>query len=185
MARIGRRWTGKVTDHYLYLNKTPEWGRGMKLSFFSIGKPHDAYIQQGVDDFTGRVNKYFTAAWHIIPLPKNAAVLKEPELKKQEAKAVLQLLDKADVLILLDERGKQFTSPELAQLLQQQANESAKRVVFLIGGAFGVDEEVKQRANITWSLSKLVFPHMLVRLILAEQVYRACTILRNEKYHHV
>ncbi len=157
----------------------------MKLQFFSIGKPHEAYIQQGVDDFTGRINKYFTAGWHIIPPPKNAAVLKDAELKKQEAKAVLQLLQKDDVLILLDERGKQFSSPELANLLQQQANESVKRIIFLIGGAFGVDEEIKQRANIMWSLSKLVFPHMLVRLILAEQVYRACTILRNEKYHHV
>ena len=156
----------------------------MRLQFFSVGKPHDAYIKQGVDDFTGRINKYFTADWNIIPPPKNAAVLKEPELKKQEAKAVLQLLQKEDVLILLDERGKQFSSPELAQMLQQQANESVKRVIFLIGGAFGVDDEIKKRANITWSLSKLVFPHMLVRLILAEQVYRACTILRNEKYHH-
>jgi len=157
----------------------------MKLQFFSIGKPHEAYIRQGVDDFTGRINKYFTADWHIIAPPKNASVLKDAELKKQEAKAVLQLLQKDDVLILLDERGKQFSSPELAQLIQQQANESVKRVVFLIGGAFGVDEEINKRANITWGLSKLVFPHMLVRLILAEQVYRACTILRNEKYHHV
>jgi 23S rRNA (pseudouridine1915-N3)-methyltransferase len=157
----------------------------MKLHFWSIGKPHEAYIKPGVEDFTGRINRYFSAEWQIIPPPKNAAVLSEAELKKQEGKAVLQLLQKEDVLVLLDERGKQFTSPEFAQLLQQQANESTKRVVFLIGGAFGVDEEIKKRANITWGLSKLVFPHMLVRLILAEQVYRACTILRNEKYHHL
>ncbi|HWB24689.1 MAG TPA: 23S rRNA (pseudouridine(1915)-N(3))-methyltransferase RlmH [Chitinophagaceae bacterium] len=157
----------------------------MKLLFISVGKPHEEYVKPGVEDFTGRVNKYFTAAWQIISPPKNAAVLKEAELKKQEAKAILQALQKDDILILLDERGRQFSSPELAKLLQQQANESAKRLVFLIGGAFGVDDDIKHRANITWSLSKLVFPHMLVRLILAEQVYRACTILRNEKYHHV
>jgi len=157
----------------------------MKLQFWSIGKPHEAYIKAGVDEFTGRANKYFGAEWLIIPPPKNAAVLKEPELKKQECKAVTALLQKDDVLVLLDERGKMFSSPEVAALLQQQANESAKRVVFLIGGAFGVDDELKKRANVIWSLSKLVFPHMLVRLILAEQVYRACTILRNEKYHHV
>ncbi len=156
----------------------------MKIQFWSVGKPHEAYIKQGTDDFTSRINKYFNAEWLIIPPPKNVAVLKEAELKKQEAKAILQQLQKDDVLILLDERGRQFTSPELAQLLQQQANESVKRVIFLIGGAFGADEEVRKRANITWSLSKLVFPHMLVRLMLAEQVYRACTILRNEKYHH-
>lgn len=157
----------------------------MKLQFWSIGKAHEPYIKPGVDDFTGRINKYFSADWNIIPPPKNAAVLKEAELKKQECKTVLASLQKDDILILLDEKGRQFFSPEVAQMLQQQANESAKRVVFLIGGAFGVDEELKKRANITWSLSKLVFPHMLVRLILAEQVYRACTILRNEKYHHM
>ncbi|MFM9634934.1 23S rRNA (pseudouridine(1915)-N(3))-methyltransferase RlmH, partial [Streptomyces galilaeus] len=88
-------------------------------------------------------------------------------------------------LLLLDERGKLLSSPELAQLLQQKANESTKRLLILIGGAFGVDETVNKRANYTISLSKLVFPHMLVRLIIAEQVYRACTILRNEKYHHI
>jgi 23S rRNA (pseudouridine1915-N3)-methyltransferase len=157
----------------------------MKLLFMSVGKPHETYIKHGVDDFTGRVAKYFPAEWQLIPAPKNAAVLREPELKKQEAKAILQALQKDDLLVLLDECGRQLTSPELAQLIQQQANESTKKLVFLIGGAFGVDDEVKQRANITWSLSKLVFPHMLVRLILAEQVYRACSILRNEKYHHV
>ena len=157
----------------------------MKLQFWSIGKPHEPYIKPGVDDFTGRINKYFSADWLIMPPPKNAGVLKEAELKKQESKTILAALQKEDVLVLLDERGKQLSSPEVAQLIQQQANESAKRIVFLIGGAFGVDEEVKKRANITWGLSKLVFPHMLVRLILAEQVYRACTILRNEKYHHV
>jgi len=156
----------------------------MKLQFWSIGKPHEAYIKTGVDDFTARVNKYFPADWLIIPPPKNAAVLKDVELKKQEGKAVLASLQKEDVLILLDENGKQFSSPEVAGLLQQQANASTKRVVFLIGGAFGVDEEIKKRANIIWSLSKLVFPHMLIRLVVAEQIYRACTILRNEKYHH-
>jgi len=87
-------------------------------------------------------------------------------------------------LVLLDERGQTFTSPKLASFIQQRANESTRKIVFLIGGAFGVDETVFTRANFFWSLSPLVFPHMLVRLILAEQVYRACTILRNEKYHH-
>jgi 23S rRNA (pseudouridine1915-N3)-methyltransferase len=106
-------------------------------------------------------------------------------LKKAEAALVLQQLQKDDHLILLDERGKNFSSPELAQWMQQRANESSKRLVFLIGGAFGVDGSIMERADLTWSLSKLVFPHMLVRLILAEQLYRACTILRNEKYHHI
>jgi 23S rRNA (pseudouridine1915-N3)-methyltransferase len=156
----------------------------MKIQFWSVGKPHEPYAKAGIEEFTKRLNNYFTADWHIIASPKNAASLSETELKKAEAAIILQQLQKDDHLVLLDERGKQFSSPELAQWLQQRANESTKRIVFLIGGAFGVDETVMKRADHTWSLSKLVFPHMLVRLILAEQVYRACTILRNEKYHH-
>jgi 23S rRNA (pseudouridine1915-N3)-methyltransferase len=156
----------------------------MKIQLWSVGKPHETYIKAGVEDFTKRINNYFTAGWSIISPPKNAAHLSETELKKAEATIILQQLQKDDYLVLLDERGKTFSSPELAQWMQNRANESTKRIVFLIGGAFGVDETVMKRADHTWSLSKLVFPHMLVRLILAEQLYRACTILRNEKYHH-
>jgi 23S rRNA (pseudouridine1915-N3)-methyltransferase len=157
----------------------------MKIILCSVGKPHEAYIKQGVDEFTKRINNYFATEWLLVPPLKNAASLPEGELKKMEAKQVLQPLQQDDFLILLDERGKQITSPQLAQLIQQKANESIKRIVFLIGGAYGVDEVVFRRANYVLSLSQMVFPHMLVRLILAEQVYRACTILRNEKYHHV
>ena len=89
-----------------------------------------------------------------------------------------------DVLILLDETGKMLNSPGLAQLIQQKANQSNQKIIFLIGGAYGVSDDIKKRANHTWSLSQLVFPHMLVRLILSEQIYRACSILANEKYHH-
>ena len=156
----------------------------MKIQLMSVGKLHEPYIKQGVDDFTARICKYFPAAWQIIAPPKNAAVMDEKELKKQEAKIIIQNLTNDDCLILLDERGKQFSSPELAQFIQQRANESSKRLVFLIGGAYGADESIMKRANYTWNLSKLVFPHMLARLILAEQLYRACTILKNEKYHH-
>jgi len=105
-------------------------------------------------------------------------------LKRQEGKIIMAKINKDDFIILLDETGKQLTSVELANFIEQKTNASIRSLVFIIGGAFGVSDEIKQRANFTWSLSKLVFPHMLVRLILAEQVYRACTILRNEKYHH-
>jgi 23S rRNA (pseudouridine1915-N3)-methyltransferase len=157
----------------------------MKLLFLSVGKPHETYVQSGIEEFTGRVGKYFPVSWQLIPAPKNAANMSELALKKVEALAILQQLQSDDYLILLDERGHQFNSPGVAQVIQQRANESCKRLVFLIGGAFGVDEPITKRANTVWSLSKLVFPHMLVRLILAEQVYRACSILKNEKYHHV
>jgi 23S rRNA (pseudouridine1915-N3)-methyltransferase len=106
------------------------------------------------------------------------------DLKKKEGETIIDFLQKEDYLVLLDEKGKQLTSEELAGFLQQRANESNRTIVFLIGGAYGVSDAVKKRANYQWSLSKLVFPHQLVRLILAEQVYRACSINRNEKYHH-
>ena len=156
----------------------------MKIQIWSVGKQHDAYVKDGIDDFTKRINKYYPADWLLIAAPKNAASLSEPELKKAEAILIQAQLLKDDYLILLDERGKSLSSPDLAQFIQQRANESSKRVIFLIGGAFGVDELITKRANFIWSLSKLVFPHMLVRLILTEQLYRACSILRNEKYHH-
>jgi len=157
----------------------------MKFKLISIGKQHEKYIKEGVEDFTARIQKYYPAEWQIIAPPKNAASLSESELKKAESVLVLSQLQKDDFLILLDEKGKMISSVELSALLQQRANESSKKLVFLIGGAFGVDASLRDRANFTWSLSKLVFPHMLVRLILAEQVYRACTIARNEKYHHL
>lgn len=157
----------------------------MKIRLISVGKPHDTYVKAGITDFTQRISKYFKIDWVIIPSAKNAASLSAQALKKAEAPLILSQIDKDDYLILLDERGKQFSSTELASLLQQKANESHKQLVFLIGGAFGVDESVANRAQLTWSLSSLVFPHMLVRLILSEQLYRACTIIRNEKYHHI
>ena len=156
----------------------------MRMVFLSVGKPNETHVNEGIIDFTNRINKYFKADWQLIGAPKNAASMSEAALKKAEASIILQNIQKDDFLILLDERGKLLSSPEVANLLQQIANESTKKIVFLIGGAFGVDDSIIKRANFTWSLSKLVFPHMLVRLILAEQIYRACTILRNEKYHH-
>lgn len=158
--------------------------KNMKIQFWSIGKTNEAYVKQGVEDFTKRISNYFKVEWNIIPVPKNTGMLSEMDLKKKEGELILQWLDKSDYLVLLDERGKQLTSEELADFLQARANESTKKIVFLIGGAFGVADEVFKRANYKWSLSQLVFPHQLVRLILAEQIYRACTILKNEKYHH-
>jgi len=156
----------------------------MKIQFWSIGKANEPYIKPGVEEFTNRISKYFKVEWNIIPVPKNAATLNEQELKKKEGETILAWLNKEDYLVALDERGKQLSSEGLATFIQTRANESTKSVVFLIGGAFGISDAVLKRANFKWSLSELVFPHQLVRLILAEQVYRACTILKNEKYHH-
>ena len=156
----------------------------MKLQFWAIGKNNEAYIKTGVEDFTKRISNYYPVKWNIIPVPKNAGMMSEMDLKRKEGELVLEWLDKNDYLVALDERGKQMHSEELATFLQMRANKSVKNLVFLIGGAFGLDNTVLKRANFTWSISQLTFPHQLVRLMLAEQVYRACTIIRNEKYHH-
>lgn len=156
----------------------------MKVACWSVGKAHESYIKEGVELFTGRLQHYFKTEWTLLPVPKSTGMLSEMDLRRKEAAMILEWIEKDDYLVLLDETGRSLSSEGLASFLQTRANESTKRVVFLIGGAYGVDESIKKRANFCWSLSTLVFPHQLVRLILAEQLYRAATILRNEKYHH-
>jgi 23S rRNA (pseudouridine1915-N3)-methyltransferase len=156
----------------------------MKLQFWSIGKNNEPYVKDGVELFTKRIANYYPVEWNIIPLPKNSGMLSEMDMKKKEGEMILGFLQKEDYLVLMDEKGKQLSSEGLAELIQARANESKRHIIFLIGGAYGVSEAIQKRADYKWSLSQLVFPHQLVRLILAEQVYRACTIIRNEKYHH-
>jgi len=156
----------------------------MKIQIWSIGKAHDKALKTSIDDFTKRCNNYFSVEWNIIPLPRNAGMMSEMDHKKKEGELILQWIEEKDFLVALDEKGKQFSSESLAAFVQSRANESSRRLVFLIGGVFGLDDLVLKRANINWSLSLLTFPHQLVRLLLVEQLYRAFTILRNEKYHH-
>jgi len=156
----------------------------MKIQLWSIGKDHEPYVKLGADDFTRRIARYYPVEWKLIAPVKNAATLSVSELKKREGGAIFDLLGKDDWLAALDERGTELTSEGLARLLQARANDGAKQLVFLIGGTYGLDEDVLKRADFRWSLSLLTFPHQLVRLLLAEQLYRACSILRNEKYHH-
>lgn len=155
----------------------------MKIHFWSVGKAHESYIKEGIELFTKRITHYYPAQWKIISPAKNDVTI-PGKAKIEEGKRILALLNPDDILIALDENGKQFTSPQLAEAIQKKADESTRNLIFLIGGAYGLNENVIKRSNLVWSLSNLVFPHQLVRLILAEQVYRACTILRNEKYHH-
>jgi 23S rRNA (pseudouridine1915-N3)-methyltransferase len=156
----------------------------MKVQFLAVGKNHDEHFDSGISDYKTRIANYFSVEWKIISPPKNAGLLSESDLKKKEADLILKLISPQDFLVALDEKGKMITSTGLADFLQSRANDSVKQLIFLIGGAFGLDAEVMKRANFKWSLSPLTFPHQLVRLILSEQVYRACTILRNERYHH-
>jgi len=156
----------------------------MKIQMWSIGKEHEPHVKMGAEDFTRRIARYFPVEWKLIAPPKNAATLSVADLKKKEGEVILGALTKEDWLVALDERGKEMTSESLAKLLQSRANDGSKQLVFLIGGIYGLDESVLKRADHRWSLSLLTFPHQLVRLLLAEQLYRACSILRNEKYHH-
>ena len=156
----------------------------MKIEFWSIGKQHDPAIKEAIEDYTKRITKYNPAKWEIIPVPQNASTLSEIDLKRAEGKVILDKLDKEDILVALDEYGKEMSSINLSDFIIKQGNLGIKKLIFLIGGAFGLDDSVLKRANHTWSLSRLTFPHQLVRLILSEQIYRAYTIIKNEKYHH-
>lgn len=156
----------------------------MKIHCWTIGKPNEPYVSDGIELFTKRIKHYYPVEWNIFPVPKQTAMLSEADMKRKEGAMILDWLQPDDYLVALEERGKQLSSEELAIFIQKRANESKKRLIFLIGGAYGLDELVLKRADFKWSLSKLVFPHQLVRLILAEQLYRACTIIRGEKYHH-
>jgi 23S rRNA (pseudouridine1915-N3)-methyltransferase len=153
----------------------------MKIAIWSVGKSDESYIKEGIVNFSKRIQHYYPFEWQLITPSKSNDPI---QIKKDEGISILKILSSNDILILLDEKGKMLSSPGLAKLIQQKANQSAHRIVFLIGGAYGVSDDIKAKAQFTWSLSELVFPHMLVRLILTEQIYRACSILANEKYHH-
>ena len=147
----------------------------MKILLLSVGKKHDSSLSEAITDFTARIGHYAPIEWKLINPSENVDT---------ESRAVLSSLSDRDYVILLDEKGKMVTSKGLAELLEKRLNESTHRLVFIIGGAFGVNEEVRSRAHATIALSTLTFPHQLVRLIIAEQIYRAFSILKGEKYHH-
>lgn len=146
----------------------------MKILIISPGKGHDSTVEEGIAEYGKRLPQKFTLEW-TFPKPESLVV---------EGAAILKLLKEGDYVVLLDERGKDIDTPAFAQLLDKQLQSGVKRLVFIIGGAFGVSEEVKSKAKQTIKLSSLVFPHMLVRLILTEQLYRASSILDGGKYHH-
>lgn len=157
----------------------------MKIECWSIGKQNETYVKEGIDLFTKRISHYYIIEWKIMPNIKNAAALLPEQVKEKEGELILASLKKEHILFLLDEKGKNIDSPALGKKILGEAEKGTKTLVFLIGGAFGVSESVVKKSNFVWSISQLVFPHQLVRLILAEQIYRACSINNNEKYHHI
>ncbi len=146
----------------------------MKVLIISPGKAHDAAVADAIDEYQKRLSKKISLEW---ALPKAGD-------KNTEAATILKLIKKDDYVVLLDERGKDINTPSFAKLLDTHLQSGTKRLVFIIGGAFGVGDEVVTRANLTLKLSSLVFSHMLVRLILVEQLYRASSLLEGSAYHH-
>ncbi len=156
----------------------------MKIECWAIGKTHDAYVSQGVSDFTQRIGNYYPIEWRLFNLKKNTGSFTQQKLKAEENGLIRAALKADDWLVSLDENGKSLSSRKFAEFLQSRRNEAIKKLIFLIGGAYGLDEGLLKESKFIWSLSPLTFPHQLVRLILTEQIYRACSIGRNEKYHH-
>lgn len=156
----------------------------MKIECWAIGKSHESYVSAGVHDFTKRIENYYPFEWRLFSVKKNTGVLSPDKLKQEESEMISASLKPEDWLVSLDENGKSLSSRKLAGFIHDRGNESVKRLIFLIGGAYGLDLPLLKKSKFIWSLSSLTFPHQLVRLILAEQIYRACSIGRNEKYHH-
>ena len=155
----------------------------MKITLLAIGKKHDPRFETAILDYCSRLSHYAKCDWRLVEA-KTTPSMSSDQIRRTESNSLRSQISDSDVVALLDERGSELSSPALAERIQKLMNSGIQNVVFVIGGAYGVDEELTQRADFVWSLSKLVFPHQLVRLILVEQLYRAHTILSGEKYHH-
>lgn len=155
----------------------------MKTVLMMVGKTTDKRFTQAIDDYVGRIQHYLPFDVDIVPEPKQTRSLTEEQQKQMEGEQILRRLTPADTVILLDEHGKEPRSLEFADLLRHH-QQQARRLVFVIGGPYGFSADVYRRANQQLSLSRMTFSHQMVRLIFAEQLYRACTIIRGEPYHH-
>lgn len=156
----------------------------MKTELILVGKTKDGLYQKAIDDYRQRINHYMPFSITVIPELKSTKNLSAEQQKVAEGKLILARLESSDTVILLDERGKEQTSLEMAAWLEKKKN-SSRRLVFIIGGPYGFSPDVYQRASEKISLSKLTFSHQMVRLIFSEQLYRACTIINGEPYHHI
>jgi 23S rRNA (pseudouridine1915-N3)-methyltransferase len=155
----------------------------MRIKFIVNGKTEDAYLLEGIAIYEKRLKHYCAYEQIIIPAVK-ANTLSPEQMKVKEGELILKQLENSDFLVLLDERGKQFTSLDFAGFIEKQQVASVKTMVFLVGGPFGFSDEVYKRANLKMSISKMTFSHQMIRLLFIEQLYRAYTIIKGEKYHH-
>lgn len=154
----------------------------MQIQLWCIGKTSDKYIQQGIDVFVKRLKHY--CKFELVIVKDVKATKSANDLKSLEAAQILKSILPTDHLILLDEKGKQYSSELFAEEIEKLQLRSIKRLIFVVAGAYGADEQLKQRANSMLSLSKMTFSHQMIRLFFVEQLYRAHTIIKNEKYHN-
>ncbi len=156
----------------------------MKITFIMTGKTAETYLNEGTGIYEKRLRHYISFEPLVIDLPRPMKNSSPAELKSNEAKLIMRHLSPDDHVILLDEKGTEYTSGEFATYLQKLMNKGIKNCVFVAGGPFGFDPSVYERSDDSLSLSRMTFTHQMVRLVFTEQVYRAMTILRNEQYHH-
>ncbi|MBC8767899.1 23S rRNA (pseudouridine(1915)-N(3))-methyltransferase RlmH [Arenibacter sp. BSSL-BM3] len=156
----------------------------MTIKLLVLGKTDSVQLNQLIEEYQNRLKHYIKFELEIIPDIKNTKNLSEKQQKEKEGDAILNKLNPTDLLVLLDENGKQKTSVEFSEYLQKNMNSGLKQLVFVVGGPYGFSEAVYQKSRNKISLSKMTFSHQMVRLFMVEQLYRAFTILRNEPYHH-
>ena len=156
----------------------------MKVELWAIGKTNERYLETGTEVYTKRLKHYLKFEFNILPDVKKAGKLSPVQLKDKEGESVLKALQPGDYLVLLDERGKRMTSTAFAEFINHKLQLSHRRIIFLIGGAFGFSPALYERADHKISLSDMTFSHQMIRLFMAEQIYRAMTILNNEPYHN-
>ncbi len=156
----------------------------MKFCLLTIGKTTSDILAKGIADYTARVNRYVGFELTQLPDLKSTRGLTEQQQKEKEGEMIIGALQPSDMVVLLDEKGKEYTSREFAALQATMMNRGVKRLVYVVGGPYGFSPRVYERADAKISLSKMTFSHEMVRLFFVEQLYRAMTILRGEPYHH-
>ena len=156
----------------------------MKITLLTVGKTDKDWVRQGMDIYVSRLKHYIPFSVVEIPELKNVSALTKDQIKTREGELILRQIKPTDDLILLDERGKEYSSMEFAKVLQDKISYIGKDIVFVIGGAYGFSEDVYRRADSKMSLSRMTFSHQMVRAIFVEQIYRAFTIMKGEPYHH-
>jgi 23S rRNA (pseudouridine1915-N3)-methyltransferase len=156
----------------------------MKTILVMVGRTDEAWLSLGIDEYVKRVSRYIPFERVVIQDVKKGKSMPESVVKKEEGIQILKKIASGDVLVLLDENGALNGSRNFAGFIQKQMNSGIRNLFFVIGGAYGFSDEVYQRCDFKISLSKMTFSHQMVRLIFAEQLYRALTILNNEPYHH-